>query len=128
MYEIQEYRPGDEKAAIALLVIVALLVAVFSIGYMLGIRNAGAGVHDNGNGIEPIRNELGTAAEHQREITSGLEGAVAGSHAAAERAGRIEEAAVRSEAAVGEAGRLIDECQQTLGRIRNRGQAGKAAH
>ena len=124
MYDFSELRPTNKEIAAAILIVFAVLVAVFSIGYMLGIRNAGAGVHDNGNGIEPIRNELGTAAEHQREITSGLEGAVAGSHAAAERAGRIEEAAVRSEAAVGEAGRLIDECQQIIGTVRNRGKTG----
>ena len=124
MYDVSELRPNGKEIAVAILIVVILLVVIFCTGYMLGLRNAGAGVPDNGNGIEPVRNELSTAAEHQREITSGLEGAVAGSHAAAERAGRIEEAAVRSEAAVGEAGRLIDECQQIIGTVRNRGKTG----
>ena len=128
MYDISDLEPANKEIAMLIIIVFVFMCVVFGAGYMLGLRNAGTGVSDNGNGIEPIRNELGTAAEHQREITGGLEGAVAGSYAAAERAGRIEEAAIRSEAAVGEAGRLIDECQQTLGRIRNRGQAGKAAH
>lgn len=128
MYEIQEYRPGDEKAAIALLVIVALLVAAGSIGYMLGIRNAGTGVSDNGNGIEPIRNELGTAIGNQHTITDGLKSAVGRSDSIEERSNRIEERAGAAAQSVGEAGRLIDECQQIIGRIRNRGQTRTAAH
>ena len=128
MYEIQEYRPGDEKAAIALLVIVVLLVAAGSFGYMLGLRNAGTDVSDNGKRIEDVRNELSTATERQREITSGLESAVQRSDSIEERSNRIEERAVRSESVVRDAGVLIDECQQIIGRVRNRGQAGKAAH
>ena len=128
MYEIQEYRPGDEKAAIALLVIVVLLVAAGSFGYMLGLRNAGTDVSDNGKRIEDVRNELSTATERQREITSGLESAVQRSDSIEERSNRIEERAVRSESVVRDAGVLIDECQQIIGRVRNRGQAGKATH
>ena len=128
MYEIQEYRPGDEKAAIALLVIVVLLVAAGSFGYMLGLRNAGADVSDNGKRIEDVRNELSTATERQREITSGLENAVQRSDSIEERSNRIEERAVRSESVVRDAGVLIDECQQIIGRVRNRGQAGKVTH
>ena len=128
MYEIQEYRPGDEKAAIALLVIVVLLVAAGSFGYMLGLRNAGADVSDNGKRIEDVRNELSTATERQREITSGLESAVQRSDSIEERSNRIEERAVRSESVVRDAGVLIDECQQIIGRVRNRGQAGKVTH
>ena len=128
MYEIQEYRPGDEKAAIALLVIVVLLVAAGIFGYMLGLRNAGADVADNGKRIEDVRNELSTATERQREITSGLESAVQRSDSIEERSNRIEERAVRSESVVRDAGVLIDECQQIIGRVRNRGQAGKVTH
>ena len=128
MHEIQEYRPGDEKAAIALLVIVVLLVAAGSFGYMLGLRNAGADVSDNGKRIEDVRNELSTATERQREITSGLESAVQRSDSIEERSNRIEERAVKSESVVRDAGVLIDECQQIIGRVRNRGQAGKVTH
>lgn len=117
-----------KKAIIAGAVCLVCLLAAFSAGYMLGIRNAGAGVSDNGVRIDDVRNELSAAKEHQREITNGLESAVRRSDTAAERAGRIEEAAVRSEAGVGEAAGLIDECQQILGRVRNRGKKDPAAH
>ena len=98
--------------AVAILVATALLVAVFGIGYMLGLRNAGAGVSDNGVRIDNVRNELSTAEERQREITSGLESAVQRSDTAEERAVRIEERAVKSESVVRDSGVLIDECQQ----------------
>ena len=128
MYDVSELRPNGKEIAVAILIVVILLVVIFCTGYMLGLRNAGTDVSDNGKRIEDVRNELSTATERQREITSGLESAVQRSDAAEERAGRIEERAVRSESVVRDAGVLIDECQQIIGRVRNRGQAGKATH
>ena len=117
-----------EKALTVGIIITFLLVAVGWVCYCLGLKNAGTDVSDNGKRIEDVRNELSTATERQREITSGLESAVKRSDAAEERAGRIEERAVRSESVVRDAGVLIDECQQIIGRVRNRGQAGKVTH
>ena len=128
MYDVSELRPNGKEIAVAILIVVILLVVIFCTGYMLGLRNAGTDVSDNGKRIEDVRNELSTATERQREITSGLESAVQRSDAAEERAGRIEERAVRSESVVRDAGVLIDECQQIIGRVRNRGQAGKVTH
>ena len=128
MYDVSELRPNGKEIAIAIIVVTVLLVVIFCAGYMLGIRNAGTDVSDNGKRIEDVRNELSTATERQREITSGLESAVQRSDAAEERAGRIEERAVRSESVVRDSGVLIDECQQIIGRVRNRGQAGKVTH
>ena len=128
MYDVSELRPNGKEIAIAIIVVTVLLVVIFCAGYMLGIRNAGTDVSDNGKRIEDVRNELSTATERQREITSGLESAVQRSDAAEERAGRIEERAVRSESVVRDAGVLIDECQQIIGRVRNRGQAGKVTY
>ena len=128
MYDVSELRPNGKEIAVAILIVVILLVVIFCTGYMFGLRNAGADVSDNGKRIEDVRNELSTATERQREITSGLEDAVQRSDSIEERSNRIEERAVRSEATVRDAGVLIDECQQIIGNIRNRGQAGKATH
>ena len=128
MYDVSELRPNGKEIAIAIIVVTVLLVVIFCAVYMLGIRNAGTDVSDNGKRIEDVRNELSTATERQREITSGLESAVQRSDAAEERAGRIEERAVRSESVVRDAGVLIDECQQIIGRVRNRGQKGTPAN
>ena len=132
MYDVSGLRPTNKETAIAILVAVAVLVAVFCAGYCIGLRNAGkpAGgdVSNNGVRIDDVRNELGTATEHQREITSGLESAVGRSDTAAERAGRIEERAGASAQSVTDAGVLLDQCQQIVGTVRNRGQAGKVTH
>ena len=117
-----------EKAVFVGLIVAFLLLAVCWFSYCLGLRNAGTDVSDNGKRIEDVRNELSTATERQREITSGLESAVQRSDSIEERSNRIEERAVRSEATVRDAGVLIDECQQIIGRVRNRGQAGKVTH
>ena len=128
MYHVSELRPQNKETAVAILIAVAVLVAVFCAGYMLGLRNAGktAGgdVPNNGTGIEPVRNELSNAAEYQRQIDSGLESAVGRSNAAEERAGRIEERAGAAAQSVTDAGRILDECQQIVGRVRNRGKTG----
>ena len=128
MHEIQEYRPGDEKIAIALLVIVVLLVASGSIGYMLGLRNAGTGtggenLHDNGNATAGIRNEINDAG-------SGVSAAFSRIDNAADAAGRIEEridnAAERAhyvQATANEGRRIIAECQSILREVRTRGEA-----
>ena len=113
-----------EKAVFVGLIVAFLLLAVCWFSYCLGLRNAGTDVSDNGKRIEDVRNELSTATERQREITSGLESAVQRSDSIEERSNRIEERAVRSESVVRDAGVLIDECQQIIGRVRNRGQAG----
>ncbi len=46
MYDFSELEPNRKEMAIAILIVLAVLVAVFSVGYMLGLRNAGTGVPD----------------------------------------------------------------------------------
>ena len=74
------------------------------------------------NRLQVDLEQLGTAVQHQQQITSGLAGAVERSDAAAARAGRIEERAGAAAQSVTDAGVLIDECQQIVGRVRNRGK------
>ena len=128
MYEIQEYRPGDEKVAIALLVIVVLMVGFFSFGYMLGLHNAGAGVHDHGDGVSHIGEQLGEAVGHQQQITAGIKDAEHTSQGIAGTSQAIAESALSIETGVGEAASLIDSSQQILGTVRNRGKTNQAPH
>ena len=124
MYDyFQRLWANREKAVTVGIIVAFLLLAVCWFSYCIGLRNTGTNVSDNGIRIDDVRNELSTAQEHQRQITDGLENAVQRSDTAAERAGHIEERAVKSETAVNDAGVLIDECQQIIGRVRNRGQA-----
>jgi len=123
MYDISELQPTGKNIAIGILIVTVLLVAVFCIGYMLGIRNAsGTDVSDNGIRIDDVREQYQRIEVNQQQITSGLAGAVERSDTAAARAGRIEERAGAAAQSVGEAGRLLDECQQIVGTVRNRGK------
>ena len=119
---------SNKEMALMVLVCFGALLLIFGAGYCIGIRNAGSDVHDNGNGIEPIREQLSTAIQHQQQITSGLESAIAGSHGIEERSDRIEKAAGAAAQSVTDAGILISECQQIIERVRTRGQTGPAAH
>ena len=122
MYDVSELWPQNKETAVDILIAVAVLVAVFCAGYMLGLRNAGADVSDDGVRIDDVREQYQHIEVNQRQITSGLAGAVERSDTAAARAGRIEERAGAAAQSVGEAGRLLDECQQIIGTVRNRGK------
>ena len=102
--------------------IVALLLGV-AIGYGLGLRNAGTGVPDHGDGVGHVGEQLGTAAVNQRELTEGIGNAETGAARVEAGIQHVSESVAITEAAVGDAAGLIDECQQILGRVRNRGQA-----
>ena len=127
MYDFSDLKPTTKEMAVLIIGVVLFLVVVFSAGYYVGLRNAGS-VPNNGTGIDDIREQYQHIEVNQQQITSGLNSAVAGSHAAAETAGRIEERAGSVAESVADAGVLIDECQQLIGTIRNRGKAGKAPH
>ena len=132
MYDGFELEPTTKEVAIGVLIVLAVLVGIFCTGYMYGIRTAGKSdggdVSDNGVRIDDVREQYQRIEVNQQQITSGLESAVQRSDAAEERAGRIEERAVRSESVVRDAGVLIDECQQIIGRVRNRGQKGTTSN
>jgi len=127
MYDLHELDIDRKEIAIAVLVCLAVLVVCFGAGYLLGLRNAGKDVHNNGNGVGTVGEQLGQAVSHQQQITDGIKDAEHTSNAAAGTAQAIAESAHSIEAGVGEAAGLIDSSQQILGRIRNRGQANKAA-
>ena len=132
MYDGFELEPTTKEVAIGVLIVLAVLVGIFCTGYMYGIRTAGKSdcgdVSNNGIRSDHVREQYQHIEVNQQQITSGLESAVAGSHAAAERAGRIEKAAGTAAQSVTDAGILIDECQQIIGRVRNRGQKGTPAN
>ena len=129
MYEyFQRLWANREKVIIVGIIVAFLLLAVCWFSYCIGLRNTGTNVSDNGIRIDDVRNELSTAQEHQRQITDGLAGAVKRSDTATERAERIEERAGAAAQSVTDAGKLIDECQQIIGRVRNRGKTGAAPH
>ena len=122
MYDLSELKPTGKDIAVAILIVTVLLVVIFCAGYMFGLRNAGTDVSDNGVRVDDIREQLGTITEHQRELTAGINSAEEGAARIEGGVQRVSEATERAEVAVGEAGRLLDECQQIIGTVRNRGK------
>lgn len=121
MYDVSGFRPQNEKTATLILIVFVLLVVAGGAGYLFGLR-AGTDVSDHGNGIEDIREQYQHIKVSQHEITNGIREATGTGGAIAESGRAIEKSADAIAGGVNESGRLIDECQQILGRIRNRGK------
>lgn len=128
MYDVSGLQPNRKEVAAAILIVFILLVVAGSIGYMLGVRNAGSGVHDNGNGIDNVGGKLEEAGTAIGVAKNGIDAAAgsaekvgAGINAAQESAGYIQHTADTS-------AELIGQCQSIIDGIRARGQAGKATH
>lgn len=121
MYDIPFFTPTRKEMAVAILGVFIFLVAVFSAGYMLGLRS-GTNVSDLGNGVNHVGEQLGEAVGHQQQITDGIKDAEHTSQGIAGTSQAIAESAHSIEAGVGEAARLIDSSQQILGTVRNRGK------
>ena len=120
--------PDNKEMAIAILIVFALLVAVFGCGYMLGISSAGPDVHDNGGGaagagqqIEQAGADIGHAAEGIKEAAGTADKIGAGITDAKGTAQYIHSTAADS------AG-LVAECQSIIERVRARGAQDQASH
>ena len=123
MYDIPDFRPSNKEMAALILVVFVCMVVAGGIGYCIGLRNAGTGVPDHGDGVGHVGEQLGTAAVNQRELTEGIGNAETGAARVEAGIQHVSESVAITEAAVGDAAGLIDECQQIFGRVRNRGQA-----
>ena len=119
MYDVRFFRPPNKETATAVIVAVVLLVVVYGVGYMLGLR---ANVPDHGNGAGTVGEQLGQAENNQHTITAGIQHAEGTVGNIAEAGHAIAGSAENVAGAVSEAGRIIDDCQQILGRVRNRGK------
>lgn len=132
MYDLSGFRPQSKETATLILIAALVLVVIFCAGYCIGIRTTGKSdggdVSDNGVRIDDVREQLGTAISNQQQITSGIRQAETTAGSIAGRSEAIAESATAISADVRAAGELIDECQQIIGRVRNRGQKGTPAN
>ncbi len=136
VYDVSGFRPQNEKTAFVVIVVFVLLVAAGSIGYMLGLRNAGSTDGDGGSGgAEQVGQHIQSAVTGQREITERIDGL---QNSSDKISGRIEAGAAGIEAAaaansnaeslVRESGELIAEGQRILQTIRRRAKKDSAPH
>ncbi len=128
MYDFSELEPTGKEMAVAVLVAAVLMVAIFSVGYMLGLRNAGTDIPDNGNSAQHVRDEIDHAGSNISAAKSGIDNAAA---TAGRIEARIEDAQERAgyvQGTVTESRRIVKECQSILREVRAGGQKGTAAN
>ena len=122
MYDISELKPDRKETAIAILVCVAVLVAIFCAGYLLGLRNAGTDVSDNGNTVASVRDEIKSAGSNIGAAKSGIDNAAAAAGRIEERIADAQERADYIKGTTDEGRRIIAECQSILREVRSRGK------
>ena len=131
---VSDFRPNSKEMAIAVLVCVAVLVAVFCVGYGIGSRNSErANTGSLPVGAGQVRQHLESATAAQREIEERIDRQ---QNSAAQISARIdsgtagiEKAAAatgRAESIVRESEDLITDGQRILSEIRSRRKAEKA--
>ena len=117
MYDIPFFTPTRKEMAIAILGVFIFLVAIFSAGYMLGIRN----VHDNGSGTQPIGQQLNEAGTNISNATSGI-------GQAENNIATGTESVEYLQGTVSTSTELIGQCKSIIEAIRRRGKADKVTH
>ena len=125
---VYEYRPNDEKVAAMLLVAVVSLVVAFSIGYMLGLRNAGTNVSGNGSGAAGVGSQIEQAGADIGNAKAGIEAAEGHADKVGSGIETAKESAQYIHSTAADSATIISECQSILKGIRSRGKTDQAAH
>jgi len=133
MYEIVRGFFSQRKTVfLAIAVGIVVFLAGVCTGYFCGIRNAGktdtGNVPNNGTGIDDIREQYQHIEVNQHQLTDGIKQAAGTAESIAGTSEAIAGTAGNIAGGIREAGTILDECQQIIGTIRNRRQAGKAAN
>ena len=124
MYDIQFLTPTRKEVAVAILIVFVLLVGAGCIGYCIGLRN----VHDNGSGVESVGQQLDQAGTNISNANQGISNAE--NHAGNIEAGigNAQESADYLQGTVSTSAELINQCQQIIARIRQRGETHPSAN
>ena len=123
MYDVSGLRPNNEKTAALILISVIVLVVIFSAGYLLGLRNAGKDIPDNGNATQHVRDEIKSAGSNIGAAKSGIDNAAAAAGRIEDRIADAQERAEDVKGTADEGRRIIAECQSILREVRSRGEA-----
>lgn len=82
----------------------------------------GCGVHDNGGGVDAVRNELNAAESNQSAIAEGISNAERTAGDAEKTVSAAESTAIRIESGQREAEAIIADCQSIVRTVRERGK------
>ena len=122
MHDVSGLRPNNEKTAALIPISVIVLVVIFSAGYLLGLRNAGKDIPDNGNATQHVRDEIKSAGSNIGTAKSGIDNAAAAAGRIEERIADAQERAEYVKGTADEGRRIIAECQSVLREVRSRGK------
>ena len=122
-----DIRPNNKEMAIAILIVFIILVAVFGIGYMLGVERT-KDVHDNGGGAAGV-------GQHIEQAGADIQHAADGINKAKDTADKIgsgitnaKESAQYIQSTANTSAELISECQSIIGQVRARGAQDASTH
>ena len=121
---VYEYRPGDEKVAALLLIIVVCMVVAGTIGYMLGLRN----VHDDGSGNAGAGQQIEQAGTNIQHAADGIKEAAGTADQIGSTIKDAKDTAGYIHGTAADSATIISECQSILKTIRSRGKTDQAAH
>ena len=120
--------PDNKEMAIAILIVFAVLVAVFGAGYMLGISSAGPDVHDNGGGAAGAGQQIEQAGADIQHAAEGISQAAGTADKIGSGIADAKGTAQYIHSTAADSAGIIAECQSILEGIRRRGAQDQAAH
>ena len=120
--------PDNKEMAIAILIVFALLVAVFGCGYMLGISSAGPDVHDNGSGAAGDGQQIEQAGADIQHAAEGISQAAGTADQIGSTIKDAKDTAGYIHSTAADSAGIVAECQSILEGIRRRGATDQAAH
>jgi len=126
-YDFPEFEIKGKDIALGVIIVLVLFGVCFYAGYCIGWERC-QDVHDNGDGIKPITNELGQAGTNIGNAESGI--GQAENHAGNIEAGigNAQESAEYLQGTVSTSAELIGQSKSIIEAIRRRGKADKVTH
>ena len=120
--------PDNKEMAALILIVFALLVAVFGCGYMLGISSAGPDVHDHGSGAAGAGQQIEQAGADIQHAADGIKEAERTADQIGTGLAGAKKSAQYIQSTANTSAELISECQSIIARVRARGAQDPAAH
>jgi len=124
MIDLSRFFSKYKKAIVVLCICSTCIFSAFYAGYMLGIRNAGADVSNNGNGISTVGNELEQAGSAVENAASGIDQATDTAEKVSDGITAAQESAQYIQHAADDSAAIIAECKSILANVRARSKTG----
>lgn len=120
--------PDNKEMAALILIVFIILVAVFGVGYMLGISSAGPDVHDHGGGAAGAGQQIEQAGADIQHAAEGISQAAGTADKIGSGIADAKGTAQYIHSTATTSAELVSECQSILEGIRSRGKTDQTAH